>query len=84
MFLCLILPFLLYVKNLAKDYWSSIFYIKFKEEASMRSNGQELEESNSFNFSPRLSSVHGADDPFHHQEHLPKVSGSNCPDSDSQ
>lgn len=70
--------------NLAKDYWSSIFYIKFKEEASMRSNGQELEESNSFNFSPRLSSVHGADDPFHHQEHLPKVSGSNCPDSDSQ
>ncbi|CAK7332439.1 unnamed protein product [Dovyalis caffra] len=59
--------------NLAKDYWSSMFFIKFKE-ANMRSNGHELESMTGWNFSPRLSSVHGADDPFH-QEHVLKGSG---------
>ncbi|WCJ38638.1 G-protein coupled receptors GTPase activators [Euphorbia peplus] len=60
--------------NLAKDYWSSMFFIKFKEEASMRSNGHNLDQMASWNFSPRLSSVHGAaDDPFHHQEYPLKV-----------
>ncbi|XP_020539234.1 regulator of G-protein signaling 1 isoform X2 [Jatropha curcas] len=68
--------------NLAKDYWSSTFFIKFKEEASMRSNGHDLEQMAGWNFSPRLSSVHGADDPFH-QEHLVKGSGCTNHDSDA-
>ncbi|KAF3431134.1 hypothetical protein FNV43_RR25864 [Rhamnella rubrinervis] len=59
--------------NLARDYWSSMFYLKFKEETSMRSNGHELEQITGWNYSPRLSSVHGIDDPFH-QEHFPKSS----------
>ncbi|KAM7269037.1 hypothetical protein ACFE04_024534 [Oxalis oulophora] len=59
--------------NLAKDYWSSIFFIKFKEEFDMLSNELEPEQMTSFEFSPRLSSVHGHDDPFH-QEHNPKGS----------
>lgn len=71
------------LKNLAKDYWSSMFFIKFKEEACMRSNGHELEPMTGWNFSPRLSSVHGADDPFQ-QEHLLKDSGCNNHDSDTQ
>lgn len=54
--------------NLAKDYWSSIFFMKFKEEANRRTAGNELEQLSGWNFSPRLSSVHCADDPFH-QEH---------------
>ncbi|KAJ9169417.1 hypothetical protein P3X46_017619 [Hevea brasiliensis] len=57
--------------NLAKDYWTSMFFIKFKEEANMRSNDHDLEQMAGWNFSPRLSSVHGTDDPFH-QEHLVK------------
>ncbi|XVE74882.1 hypothetical protein DITRI_Ditri12bG0054100 [Diplodiscus trichospermus] len=52
--------------NLVKDYWSSMYFIKFKEEASMRSNGHEMEHMTGYNFSPRLSSVHATDDPFHH------------------
>ncbi|KAI4336639.1 hypothetical protein L6164_015139 [Bauhinia variegata] len=60
--------------NLAKDYWSSMFFIKFREEANKRSNGHELEQMTGWNFSPRLSSVHGADDPFH-QDHVLKSSG---------
>ena len=39
----------------------------------MRPNGHELEQMAGWNFSPRLSSVHGTDDPFH-QEHLLKSS----------
>ncbi|XP_059445310.1 regulator of G-protein signaling 1 [Corylus avellana] len=67
--------------NLAKDYWSSMFFMKFKEEASMRSH--ELEPVTGWNFSPRLSAVHGADDPFH-QENLFKGSGIDSHDSDMQ
>ncbi|KAF2301755.1 hypothetical protein GH714_028912 [Hevea brasiliensis] len=62
---------ILSLKNLAKDYWTSMFFIKFKEEANMRSNDHDLEQMAGWNFSPRLSSVHGTDDPFH-QEHLVK------------
>ncbi|KAI7749259.1 hypothetical protein M8C21_030903 [Ambrosia artemisiifolia] len=52
--------------NLAKDYWSSVYFLKFKEEAAMRSVDHELEQVNAWNFSPRLSSVHCPDDPFYH------------------
>ncbi|KAG6713793.1 hypothetical protein I3842_05G171600 [Carya illinoinensis] len=69
--------------NLAKDYWSSMYFMKFKEDASMRSNGHEPEQMTGWNFSPRLSSVHGADDPFH-QEHFSKSSGIDVHDSDIQ
>uniref|UniRef100_A0A2P2JPF4 Uncharacterized protein MANES_13G018700 n=1 Tax=Rhizophora mucronata TaxID=61149 RepID=A0A2P2JPF4_RHIMU len=50
--------------NLEKDYRSSMFFIEFKE-ANMRSNDNDLEETASWNVSPRPSAVHGADDPFH-------------------
>lgn len=55
--------------NLAKDYWSSMYFLKFKEEAAMRSVDHELEQVNGWNFSPRLSSVHCPDDPFY-QDHI--------------
>ncbi|KAK1576171.1 hypothetical protein Q3G72_011487 [Acer saccharum] len=67
--------------NLAKDYWSSMFFIKFKEEASMRSTNHDLEHMTDWNFSPRLSSVHCFDDPFH-QEQFSKGSSHNSHDSD--
>ncbi|KAI3696466.1 hypothetical protein L1987_79482 [Smallanthus sonchifolius] len=57
--------------NLAKDYWSSMFFIKFKEEAAMRSVDHELEQVNGWNFSQRLSSVRCPDDPFY-QDHIPR------------
>ncbi|XP_057430877.1 regulator of G-protein signaling 1 [Lotus japonicus] len=60
--------------NLVSDYWSSMFFLKFQEESNMRLNDYELEQMTVCNFSPRLSSVHGSDDPFH-QEHLLKSSG---------
>jgi hypothetical protein len=59
-----------------------MFFLKFKEEASMRSNGNELEQVTGWNFSPRLSAVHGADDPFH-QENL-KGSGIDSHGSEMQ
>lgn len=54
-----------------------MFFMKFKEEASMRSGANELEQMRSWNYSPRLSSVHGADDPFH-QEQEPFAVDSGC------
>ncbi|KAI5679308.1 hypothetical protein M9H77_10258 [Catharanthus roseus] len=60
--------------NLAKDYWSSTFFLKLKEETRKRADGFEQEQFNGWNFSPRLSSVHCADDPFH-EEHSPRGSG---------
>ncbi|CAK9172370.1 unnamed protein product [Ilex paraguariensis] len=69
--------------SLAKDYWSSMHYMKFKEEANMRTAGLELEQGTGWNFSPRLSSVHCADDPFH-QEHIPSDSGSHSHDAELQ
>lgn len=58
-----------------------MFFTKFKEAASMRTASQELEHMTGWNFSPRLSSVHCADDPFH-QEHMLIDSGRNSHDSD--
>ncbi|GMI75078.1 REGULATOR OF G-PROTEIN SIGNALING 1 [Hibiscus trionum] len=56
--------------NLAKDYWSSMYFIKLKDETSARSNGHEMEQmSGAYSFSPRLSCVRAIDDPFHH-DHL--------------
>ncbi|KAL4573904.1 hypothetical protein LXL04_020725 [Taraxacum kok-saghyz] len=52
--------------NLAKDYWSSMFFVKFKE-AAMRNVDHEV--NNGWNYSPRLSSVHCPDDPFY-QDHM--------------
>ncbi|XP_059657779.1 regulator of G-protein signaling 1 [Cornus florida] len=69
--------------NLAKDYWSSMFFLKLKEEISMSTVGHELEQVTGCNFSPRLSAVHGVDDPFH-QEHPSNDSGCNSHDSDLQ
>lgn len=69
--------------NLAKDYWSSMYFMKFKEEASISSNGNDLEQMTGWNFSPRLSSVHGADDPFH-QENFSTGSGIDSHDPDIQ
>lgn len=63
----------LLLKNLVKDYWSSTFFLKFKEEASMRSDTHEMETMTGWNFSPRLSGVRSTDDPFH-QEYLTKDS----------
>lgn len=60
-----------------------MFFIKFKEEANMRSSDHDLEQMAGWNFSPRLSSVHGADDPFH-QEHPVKDTGCNNHDSDTR
>ncbi|XP_052204945.1 regulator of G-protein signaling 1 isoform X2 [Diospyros lotus] len=57
--------------NLANDYWSSTFFLKFKEDASIRAAEHELDHVTGWTHSPRLSSVHASDDPFH-QEHLPK------------
>lgn len=54
--------------NLARDYWSSMFFMKFKEEANMKTVDHESEQLHGWNFSPRLSSVHCTDDPFH-QDH---------------
>nr|XP_016490764.1 PREDICTED: regulator of G-protein signaling 1-like isoform X1 [Nicotiana tabacum] len=59
--------------NLAKDYWSSMYFMKLKEEVNMRTVDHELEHASGWNFSPRLSSVHCSDDPFQH-EHSPRNS----------
>ncbi|KAH7570404.1 hypothetical protein JRO89_XS05G0101700 [Xanthoceras sorbifolium] len=67
--------------NLAKDYWSSMFFIKFREEASTRSTSHDLEHMTGWNFSPRLSSVHCFDDPFHHEQ-FSKCSSHNSHDPD--
>ncbi|KZV14971.1 regulator of G-protein signaling 1-like [Dorcoceras hygrometricum] len=61
--------------NLANDYWSSIFFLKLKEENSMRTVGHDLEHISGWNFTDRLSSIHCADDPFQ-QDHNLRKSGS--------
>ncbi|CAH9117358.1 unnamed protein product [Cuscuta europaea] len=55
--------------TLARDYWASPFFQKLKDEASMRTVHHDTEDSG-WNFSPRLSSVHCAENPFQH-EHSP-------------
>ncbi|KAJ4959651.1 hypothetical protein NE237_019561 [Protea cynaroides] len=61
--------------NLVKDYWSSIFFMKFKVESQTKSEDHELmEQMIGWDRSPRVSSVHAADDPFR-QEHPSNDSG---------
>ncbi|BAB01074.1 unnamed protein product [Arabidopsis thaliana] len=61
--------------NLVRDYWSSIYFIKFKEEESCH----EAMHKEGYSFSsPRLSSVQGSDDPFY-QEHMSKSSRCSSP-----
>ncbi|XP_042496008.1 regulator of G-protein signaling 1-like isoform X2 [Macadamia integrifolia] len=51
--------------NLVKDYWSSMFFMKFKEESQTKSGDQGLvEQVIGWDSSPRFNSVHDADDPF--------------------
>ncbi|XP_074274350.1 regulator of G-protein signaling 1 [Silene latifolia] len=52
--------------NLVRDYWSSTFYMKFREAEG---NADDLELVTTWNVGPRLSYVQAADDPFH-QNHL--------------
>ncbi|XP_057530060.1 regulator of G-protein signaling 1 [Amaranthus tricolor] len=59
--------------NLARDYWLSTFYMKYKQEADSKVNGHDLELAMTWNVTPRLSCVHAADDPFH-QDNLLKGS----------
>lgn len=62
-----------------------MFFMKFKEEASMISGVHELEQMRGWNYSPRLSSVRGADDPFHQeQEPFSVDSGCNTQDHDHE
>ncbi|KAF7839852.1 regulator of G-protein signaling 1 [Senna tora] len=61
--------------NLLRDYWSSMFFIKFRDECNKRSESLDLEQISGWNFSPRLSSVHGADDPFQQDHPLKSSSG---------
>lgn len=62
------------MKNLLKDYWSSMFFVKFKEELRTKPEDNEcMERVVGWDYSPRLSIVHGVDDPFH-QEHPQKGS----------
>ncbi|XP_021976033.2 regulator of G-protein signaling 1 [Helianthus annuus] len=57
--------------NLAKDYWSSMFFLKFKEDSAMRSVDHELEQVNGWKHSLRPSSIHCPGDPFY-QDHIPR------------
>ncbi|KNA20683.1 hypothetical protein SOVF_049790 isoform A [Spinacia oleracea] len=61
--------------NLERDYWSSMYYMKFKEAGAKANSHGDLESSMSvsWNVTPRLSYVHAADDPFH-QNYLFKAS----------
>lgn len=69
--------------NLANEYWSSMYFVKLKEEARMKTISDDLDHVNGFNFSPRLSSVRGHDDPFH-QENISKESDNDFHDIDLQ
>ncbi|MQM11986.1 hypothetical protein Taro_044896 [Colocasia esculenta] len=54
--------------NLVRDYWSSMFFLKFKEESCKESDSYDpMEHLGGCEFSPRLSSVHGSDNPFHQE-----------------
>ncbi|KAG9155498.1 hypothetical protein Leryth_009912 [Lithospermum erythrorhizon] len=54
--------------SLARDYWSSTFCMKLKEDNNGGATDHELERVTGWNFSPpRLSSVHCSDNPFHQE-----------------
>ena len=56
------------MKNLLQDYWSSMFFVKFKEELRTKPEDNEcMERVVGWDYSPRLSIVHGVDDPFHQE-----------------
>ncbi|KAL9246549.1 hypothetical protein vseg_020067 [Gypsophila vaccaria] len=55
--------------NLVRNYWSSTFYMKYREAAGVDGNSHDLEMVTTWNVAPRLSHVQAADDPFH-QDHL--------------
>ncbi|KAK9675475.1 hypothetical protein RND81_11G009400 [Saponaria officinalis] len=57
--------------NLVRDYWSSTFYMKYREASDMERNDHDLELVTTLNVAPRLSYVQASDDPFH-QDHLLK------------
>ncbi|PHU03188.1 Regulator of G-protein signaling 1 [Capsicum chinense] len=69
--------------NLAKDYWSSMYFMKLEEDIRMGAVDPEMEHASGWNFPPRLSSVHCSDDPFQH-EHSPRNSGCHNHDSELQ
>jgi len=51
--------------NLEKDYWNSVFYSRFKEEIKDAAEASELWENTTvWDYSPKVSFVHGTDDPF--------------------
>lgn len=51
--------------NLEKDYWNSTFYSQFKEEIKDAAEASELWDNTTiWDYSPKVSSVHGTDDPF--------------------
>lgn len=56
-----------HTKNLARDYWSSMYFMKLQEDIRMRAVDPEMEHASGWNFSPRLSSVHCSDDPFQNE-----------------
>lgn len=51
-----------------------MFFKKLREESNTGSNGHELEVVMGWNYSPRLSCVHGEDDPFREEQHPSKGS----------
>uniref|UniRef100_A0A1D1YHJ0 Regulator of G-protein signaling 5 n=2 Tax=Anthurium amnicola TaxID=1678845 RepID=A0A1D1YHJ0_9ARAE len=52
--------------NLVKDFWSSMFFLKLKEESCKEPDGYDpMEHLGGWEFSPRLSGVRGSEDPFH-------------------
>lgn len=69
--------------NLAKDYWSSMYFVKLNEEARMKTISDDLDQVSGWNFSPRLSPVRDCDDPFH-QEHISKHSDNDFHNIDLQ
>ncbi|KAH7681517.1 Regulator of G-protein signaling RGS protein [Dioscorea alata] len=58
--------------NLVNDYWSSVYSVRFKEEALRQHDNYKLEQM-VWDFSPRLSSVQCSDDPFQ-QDHINRCS----------
>ncbi|MQM11990.1 hypothetical protein Taro_044900 [Colocasia esculenta] len=55
--------------NLVRDYWSSMFFLQFKEESCKESDSYDpMEHLGGCKFSPRLSSVHGSDNSFHQEQ----------------
>lgn len=51
--------------NLEKDYWNSTFYSRFKEEIKDVAEASDVWDNTTiWDYSPKVSFVHGTDDPF--------------------